>query len=39
MTAETTPDIAQLSQLTQPSPYGVDVEQGKEYYYCQCGKT
>lgn len=23
----------------QKSPYAVDVEKGKDYYWCRCGKT
>lgn len=23
----------------QKSPYAVDVEEGKDYYWCRCGKT
>jgi CDGSH iron-sulfur domain-containing protein 3 len=30
-------DIAKLSALSQPGPYGVDLEAGKTYYYCRCG--
>ncbi|KAJ3336035.1 hypothetical protein HDU91_001933 [Kappamyces sp. JEL0680] len=29
--------IAKLSQLTQPGPYGVELQEGKTYYYCACG--
>ena len=37
MTTKAEIDIAAVGQLTQPSPYGVDVEAGKEYFYCTCG--
>jgi CDGSH-type Zn-finger protein len=29
----TTPDIA------QKAPYAVDVEEGKDYWWCACGKS
>jgi CDGSH iron-sulfur domain-containing protein 3 len=25
--------------IAQKSPYAVDIEKGKEYYWCQCGKS
>ena len=26
-------------QIPQKSPYGVDVEAGKSYFWCSCGKS
>lgn len=25
--------------IAQKEPFGIDVEQGKEYWWCQCGKS
>lgn len=25
--------------IAQKEPFGVDVEQGKEYWWCQCGRS
>lgn len=25
--------------IAQKEPYGIEVEQGKEYWWCQCGKS
>ena len=25
--------------IAQKSPYGVDVEEGKSYFWCACGKS
>ena len=25
--------------IAQKEPYGIDVEQGKEYWWCQCGRS
>jgi CDGSH-type Zn-finger protein len=27
------------SVIAQKEPFGIDVEQGKEYWWCQCGRS
>ena len=27
------------SVIAQQEPFGIDVEQGKEYWWCQCGRS
>ena len=27
------------AKVAQPSPYAVDVEKGKDYYWCACGES
>lgn len=31
--------MTDLPIMTQKSPYATDVEEGKNYFYCTCGKS
>jgi CDGSH iron-sulfur domain-containing protein 3 len=31
--------MSDTPEIPQKAPYGVDVEQGRTYYWCTCGKS
>ena len=31
--------MSEIPNIAQKSPFAVEVEEGKTYYWCQCGKS